>query len=131
MNPENMFEVASRQKFRFDSKVGLLSIEDLWSLPLKSNTKASLDGIAIELHRQLKGSEESFVSETSKDQTLELKFEIVKHIIKVRMAENQAVVDRQKREAQRDQINSLIARKQNENLESLSLEELQAIANSL
>lgn len=42
-----MFIKASRTKLRFESPKGLLSVEDLWDLPLISTMgKANLDDIA-------------------------------------------------------------------------------------
>lgn len=130
-NTETMFETAFRQKLRFDSKVGQLSVEDLWELPLTSATKANLDQIAVDLNRQLKGTEESFVSTGKKNAVLELKFEIVKHIIGVRVAENQAKIDERNRAARKEQVEALIEEKKSEGLKALSLDELEALAKSL
>ena len=130
-NTETLFEAASRQKLRFDSKVGQLSVEDLWDLPLTSATKANLDQIAVELNRQLKGTEESFVSTGKKNTVVELKFEIVKHVIGVRVAENQAKLDERAKAARKEQIETLIEEKKSEGLKALSIDELEALAKSL
>lgn len=130
-NTETMFEVASRQKLRFASNIGQLSVEDLWELPLTSATKVNLDQIAVDLNRQLKGTEESFVSTGKKNAVLELKFEIVKHIIGVRVAENQAKIDERNRAARKEQVEALIEEKKSEGLKALSLDELEALAKSL
>lgn len=125
-NSAALFESASRLKLRFDSKVGQLSVEDLWDLPLTSNTKANLDAIAIDLNRQLQGTEESFVSTGTKNVVLELKFEIVKHIIGVRVAENQAKVDERAKAERKEKLQEILAQKKNEGLAALSVEELEA-----
>lgn len=125
-NTEALFEATSRLKLRFDSKVGQLSVEDLWDLPLTSATKVNLDQIAVELNRQLKGTEESFVSTGKKNAVLEMKFELVKHIIGVRVAENQAKVDERNRAARKEQLEELIAQKKNEGLKAMSIEDLEA-----
>jgi hypothetical protein len=126
-----MFEAASRLKLRFASQVGQLSVEDLWDLPLTSATKPNLDAIAVELNRQLKGTEESFVSTGKKNAVLELKFEVVKHIIDVRVTENQAKIDERNRQERKAQIADLIEQKKSEGLKALSLEELEKLAATL
>lgn len=132
MSIENLFVTASREKYRFDSKVGQLTTEDLWQLPLTSENKASLNGVAIELSRQLKGSEESFVATaTAKDKTLTNKLEIVKYVIQVRMAENAAKLEEANRKETLSRIDALIQQKEDEKLSSKSLEELQALKASL
>lgn len=120
----NLFEQATRQKLRFESTAGLLSVEDLWVLPLESANKPNLDAIAVELNRQLKGTDESFVSTGKKNKVLDLKFEIVKYIIEVRVAENTARLEESARLAKRTKLAELIARKQDQSLENMSLEEL-------
>lgn len=120
----NLFEQATRQKLRFESVAGLLSVEDLWVLPLESANKPNLDAIAVELNRQLKGTDESFVSTGKKNKVLDLKFEIVKYIIEVRVAENTARLEESARLAKRTKLAELIARKQDQSLENMSLEEL-------
>lgn len=129
-----MFEKASRLKLRFDSAKGLLTVEDLWDLPLTSNTgKANLDDIARDLHRLLKEADEvSFVKpaqgSTESDQ---LAFDVVKHIIDVRVAERDAAAQKAERAEKKQQILAMIAQKENEALGSTSLEELRAMAASL
>lgn len=127
MSTMNLFELATRKKFRFESKAGLLSVEDLWDLPLDSRTKASLNEVAINISRELKAQTESFVAIAKKDTTNEQKLEIVKYVIDVRLEEAKAIAEAQDRAAQRAKIDELIAKKKDESLEGLSLEELLAM----
>lgn len=123
----NIFEAASRLKLRFDSNVGLITVEDLWTLPLSHTSKVSLDGIAVALNKELKGSEESFVTNAKKDEIVKLKFDIVKYVIDVRLEENKKKTEEVQRKAKLENIDQLIAQKQNEKLANLSLEELEAL----
>lgn len=123
------FESASRVKLRFETPNGSLSVEDLWDLPLTAKTnRANLDDIAKGLSRKLRESaEESFVSRRSdSDAATELAFEIVKHIISVRVAEADAKLDAERRRQEIAKIDELIASKQHEALASESVEELRA-----
>ena len=84
-----MFETAARLKLRFDSVGGQIATEDLYDLPLISANKASLDKIAVNINRQLRETAtESFVVDTPKaDTMLQLKMNIVKHVIAVKKEE--------------------------------------------
>ena len=129
-----MFEQAARLKVRFDSPKGLLSVEELWELPLTvRNGGASLDNIAKGLNRQIKETDtESFVVKAPKaDAVLKLKFEIVIHIISVRMAEAAVAEAAAEKAKQKDKILAVIARKQDEKLEGASLEDLQKMVSEL
>ena len=129
-----MFEKASRLKLRFDTVQGLVSVEDLWDIPLVNHRgKANLDDIAKYLYKQLKDSDtESFVVKaTKKDETLQLKFDLVKHVIEVRLAENEAAALLQTNKEKKQKLLMLIAQKENEALSGTSLEELRAMADSL
>ena len=128
----NLFELATRKQYRFNSQVGALSVEDLWNLPLTSARSASLDAIAKELHSQLKEETISFVTPSVSDNTVvQQKFDIVKHIIDVKVSERDAAKLASDNAAKKQKILSLIAEKQDEKLSEASLEELQALANSL
>lgn len=130
-----MFEKATRQKLRFNSSKGLLTVEDLWDLPLTSTTgKPNLDDIAKSLNREIRegDGETSFVEPTSpKNTTTQLAFEIVKHVIAVRIAERNAAADAQKKRETKQKIMEIIENKQNEALAGKSLEELQAMVQSM
>jgi hypothetical protein len=129
-----MFEKAARLKLRFETPKGLITVEDLFELPLTvRNGGASLDNIARDLNRKIKDTEtESFVDDTPKSDTItELKFEIVKHVIGVRKAEAAAAKEKADKAAKRQQILGIMERKQNEKLEGTSLEDLQKMLEAL
>lgn len=128
----NLFEIASRQKFRFDTPKGLLSVEDLWELPLTSANagRANLDDIAKALHREIRESDSavSFVKPTEVNTTiLQTKFEIVKYIIDVRVTERDAQAQAADRAARKQQLLAILERRENAELESKSPEEIRAM----
>lgn len=129
-----MFEKAARLKLRFDTPQGKLSVEDLWELPLSAARSANLDDIAKGLNRELKNSdtEESFVKKSTPSNTvLKLKFELVKHIIAVRLTEADEAEKAQANRTRKQQILNLIAQKQDAALSEKSVEELTAMVSDL
>ncbi len=130
-----MFEKAARLKLRFESSNGALSVEDLWDLPLTGGTanKTNLDKIAMALSRQLKEeATESFVNKPPRPNgELQLKFDIVKHVIDVRMAEAEAAKNKADSKAKKDRIMEIIAKKQDAALENASTEELLKMVEAL
>lgn len=127
-----MFEKASRIKLRFPTEIGELAVEDLWDMPLQNNS-LSLDNLARQLHREVKENDEaeSFVTPLStKDQVVVLQFDIVKHIIKVKLDEKAAAVDKEAEKAKKQQILGIIADKQKEQLAGKSVDELKEMLKS-
>lgn len=129
----NLFEQASRRKLRFQTAVGILTTEDLWDLPLSAKNKVDLDGVARALHNRLKEHEDvSFVkSSTKPDGDLQLAFEVVKHVIDVRVTERDAAVQAAEKAAKKSKLLEVIARKQDMELENASVEELQKMVQEL
>lgn len=126
-----MFEKATRLKVRFNTQNGVLTVEDLWDLPLDSKVKASLNTIAIGLNKEIKESgEESFVGTSKANPITVLKFEIVKHIISVRLAEADEKAKARAKAEQKETIGKLIAEKEQEGLKSMSLDELKKLYNA-
>lgn len=125
----NIFEQASRRKYRFSTAQGLLSADDLWDLPLTSTRHVNLNSIAIDLHKQIKDSAEvSFVETKSvTDTDLETKFEIVKYIIEDKksvIARNNEAATTKEHNAR---IDSLIASKKDAALAEMSVEDLEKL----
>lgn len=122
----DLFEKASKQKLRFNTARGSITTEDVWDLPLRSEKNFSLDILAISVNKALKeSSEESFVeAKTTVNAELQLKLDIIKHIIKVKLADQATRFDRIHKKRQKDQILALIADKENDELRGKSKEDL-------
>ena len=123
----NLFEMATRKKFRFPFK-GMISVEDLWELSVQN-----LDTVFKALNAESKqAKEESLLAVKSDEDTiLDAKIEIVKHIVSVKQNE---AVQRQNAAAMREQkrkLQELIANKQDAELQGKSIEELQAMLSAL
>lgn len=129
-----MFEKATRTKLRFDTSRGLISVEDLWDLPLTSGVgKLNLDDLARGLDAEIKqGAGISFVTEASTvSEKLKLKFDLVLHVITVKLAENKAALAVRANAEKKQQLLGIIAQKESEQLLGSSLDELKAMVASL
>lgn len=125
----NMFEKATKQKLRFDSPMGQLTVEDVWDLPLKHRSKFDLDTLAKGINRKIKEQEEeSFVTApTTANSTLRAKLDIVKHIIEVRMSEAETRAKAAEKRDRNARILEILDRKQNQKLEDMDESELRAL----
>ena len=119
----NIFEYAIRNKVRFPFK-GMISVEDLWDLSL-----TNLDSIYKTLNKQVKQSEEESLlnTKTDVDTELEVQIAIVKHIVSVKLAEQEAREKAAAKKAQRQKIMSIIAKKEDENLDNMSIDQLRKL----
>jgi len=123
----DMFEQASKEKLKFNSSRGQITVEDLWDLPLKSVTnKPNLNDVAKSISKELKrDEEESFVDDvTEHDKISELKLEIVKHIISVKKDENSRKLKLKEIEDESFRISQLLIKRKEENLNSKTEEDL-------
>lgn len=122
-----MFEKASRMKLRFTYK-GVCSVEDLWDMRL-----TELDSLFKALNTQLKAREgESLLGAVSPaDKVLDLQIEIVKHIVKTRLAERDAARALAEKADKKQKILEIIAHKQDAVLFDTPLEELMKMAEEL
>lgn len=131
----NIFEKATRQKLRFASTRGELTIEQLWDIPLlaKNGNGFDLDTIAKSVNRELKEvAEESFVATANPARTtLELKLEILKHIISVKLDERSKAEKAESNRAERERLMEILQKKKDAQLEDLSVEEIQARLDAL
>lgn len=123
----NIFEYAVRNKVRFPFK-GMISAEDLWDLSL-----TNLDSIYKTLNKQVKQSEEEslLTTKTSVDTELEIQIAIVKHIVSVKLEEQEAREKAATKKAQKQKIMSIIATKEDEALQNSSVDDLRKMLEEL
>ena len=132
----NLFEIASRENYTFETGKGVLSTNDLWNLPLESKTNTpSLDSIAISLDQEIKNSASgSFVNKTGRtnqSSTTKNKLEIVKRVIEYKQEQIELAKEKQKSGAMREVILKALEQKQTESILTKSPEELQEMLKNL
>ncbi len=127
-NIMNIFEQASRLKLRFEHARGNFTVEQLWDLPLKSNLKANLNEIAVEVNKSVQNEQTiDFVDGGNSSAGLEnqLRLDILKYIIE---SKKKDITNKQEKEAKLSQLRLLKeeqARRKLNNLTSGSDEELE------
>ena len=123
----NIFEYATRNKVRFPFK-GLISVEDLWDLSL-----TNLDFIYKTLNKQVKQSEEEslLTTKTSVDTELEVQIAIVKHIVSVKLKDQEAREKAAAKNAQKQKLMSIISAKEDEELRNSSVDDLRKMLDAL
>lgn len=115
-----MFENAARMKLRFSFR-GQISVEDLWDL-----TVEDLDGIFKSLSSELKDQkgESLLEKKTKNDEILELKVGIIKHIVMVKLKEQEMRENEIIRSGKKQKLLGILAEKQDEQYRNLSIEDL-------
>lgn len=124
---KNLFEIAARKAFRFESVRGDITTEQLFDLPLTSRNGFDLDNVARTVNNQLKAvTEESFVTttRTTGKTDLETKLDIVKFVIADRIAENEAKLLKADKAAKRAKILDALAAQEDKALTEASREDL-------
>ena len=122
-----IFEQATKQKFRFPSNKGELTVEQLWDLPLQSKSGFDLDSVAKQVNSSLKAvTEESFVSSVERPEHSKLNtmLDVVKHIIACKLKYIEDAEARRDKAVKRERLLSILASKQDQELQALSAEEL-------
>ena len=121
-----MYKQAARLGLRVPTTKGLLSVEQLWTLKLKDLS----DSLKLLKKNSTKtsDSELDFLEEvTTVDVVSELAFGIMKDIYLTKREEAKQIKEDAEVKAYNQKIIEIIARKQDQDLENKSLEELQAL----
>ena len=122
----NIFEQATRSKLRFETNKGSLSIETLWDLSL-----TALNNLYIELNSKVESASTHGLmgarKNTKESVELNLKLELIEHVYNARVEEIKAKEKIQAARAQNEMIDDLIAQKEHEKLQNLSIEQLQKL----
>jgi len=132
---KNLFEIASRAKLRFETTKGLISVEELWDIPLQGKA-VSLNELAKAYKKRVAaGQEEDFVAMSSRTsgnsnavvELDQIAFELILHVIDVRVKESRAAEEAVAEEQRKSKIREIIAKKKDSALENMSVEELEKL----
>lgn len=124
----NMFLVGTRHKLRFPFK-GSIRIEDLWDLSLEELD--SLYGLLLEEQGAVKGGGLLNYHQSKADLEIELKLGIVKEVFEYLSFKKQEATAARKRADTRQKVMEIMASKKDDALKGKSMEELQALLDSL
>lgn len=118
-----LFITAARNKVRFSTNRGLLTVEDLWDLSLES-----LDRIAVSIDEAVqKHGRKSFIGAQPKEaEGLQTQFDLVKFVIDTKLAEKAEAKTAADREAQVTFLKGLLEKKQLADLENMTPDEIKA-----
>ena len=127
MQNVNMFEIATRNQFRFAFK-GMLNVEDLWQL-----SPRDLDTIFKTLNSQLRQIKEESLLETKsmEDQILDVKIQIVKHIFNIKQEEEAKRIKAKENKEKKQKLMEILANKENQDLLNKSKEDIQKMLDEL
>lgn len=115
----DILEKAIRLKLRFNFK-GMLTVEDLWDLKLNE-----LDMIYKELNQQKKLQEsESLLTNNLTNDIVNLQIEIIKYVVEQKQAEQLAKQTEIEKQQQKQKILEILSRKQDDDLQNKSTEDL-------
>ncbi len=124
---ENIFEMATRNKYRFPYK-GMISVEDLWDL-----NQTQLDSIYKALNKEVKANQEDSLmfSQTQTDLDLQAKIEIVRHIYTTKEQDAAFRAAAAENAEKKRRILEILEQKQEDSLKNKSEEELLKMLNEI
>ena len=119
-----MYKEALQKKLRFKTNKGMITTEDLFDLSLQN-----LDTLAIMLDKKIsEAPKKSFIEELPvKENDDKLRFNIVKDVINIKLKARKDNIDKAQADAQKKRILEIIAKRDDEELEKKSTEELRAM----
>ena len=135
-NMSDLFEQATRKKLRFQLPKGELTIEQLWDLrPIRQGNKIVDELLNQKKELKLKFLQASLLQEegedvsplTEEEKLDELRLAIVTHILNVKSEEKKAEASKLANKAHNEKIRGIMARKQDDKYEELSMEELEGL----
>lgn len=119
-----MYKEALQKKLRFKTNKGMITTEDLFDLSLQN-----LNTLAIMLDKKIsEAPKKSFIEELpAEENDDELRFSIVKDVINIKLKARKDNIDKVQADAQKKRILEILAKRNDEELEKKSTEELRAM----
>lgn len=119
-----MYKEALQKKLRFKTNKGMITTEDLFDLSLQN-----LNTLAIMLDKKIsEAPKKSFIEELpAEENDDELRFSIVKDVINIKLKARKDNIDKAQADARKKRILEILAKRNDEELEKKSTEELRAM----
>lgn len=119
-----MYKEALQKKLRFKTNKGMITTEDLFDLSLQN-----LNTLIIMLDKKIsEAPKKSFIEELpAEENDDELRFSIVKDVINIKLKARKDNIDKAQADAQKKRILEILAKRNDEELEKKSTEELRAM----
>lgn len=119
-----MWEKSIRLKVRWVHNKGFVGPEDLWVIPLEE-INTMYKGLRAE---QKMNEEDSLLgSPTKNTDLLDLKIAILKRVVEVRLAEQNAIAQTALRKAEKDKLLAILADKEDEELRGKSAADIRKL----
>ena len=121
-----MYKKAAKLKLRFTSSKGQLTVEQLFDLTM-SELSSLIKKVNADLKKEARVDDDlGFLEGKDETESLNsLRFDILKDVYLTKKQEREEAATDQEKKARRQRISEIIARKKDEALESLSIEELE------
>jgi|JI7StandDraft_1071085.scaffolds.fasta_scaffold15538_2 hypothetical protein len=115
------FKEATKQKLRFTTTKGSLSVEQLWDLSVEE-----LDTLAVSLEKEYgeSGKKSFLVTKSVKDKKTKLMFDVALEVLTTKLEEAEVAAKKKEDKEHNDKIFELIAQKQDDKLKGMSVAEL-------
>jgi len=130
----HIFELAAKNKYRFGTSKGSLTVEDLFDLPLTSEKGVSLNSVAKGVNNTLQDSmsvDFVGVNPTVANTLLTNMLEVVKRVIEIKQAAASTAAEKKAKAEKKQLILELIEKKQTDALAGKSTEELSKMLDEL
>jgi hypothetical protein len=129
----NLFELAARESYRFKTTRGVVTVEDLYQMPLTAQSGFCLNQVAKDINAEIKAAEEEdFVKvRSSSDTTLTNQLNIVKHIIAHKLAEAETKRKAVEKRQQKQMLLEALAQRKQVDLSTKTAEEIEAMLAAL
>lgn len=123
---KNIYKKAIQENLRFETPKGILTTEQLFSLGMDDLDLACRKAAAAVKKEQTVDDSLAFLEgKDASDSLAVLRFEILKDVYLTKKEERERTILNEDKKKQRALIASIIARKRNEELENMSIEELE------
>ena len=121
-----MYKKAAKLKLRFNSSKGLLTVEQLFDLTMPE-LSSLIKKVNTDLKKEARVDDDlAFLEGKDETESLNsLKFDILKDVYLTKKQEREEAATDQEKKATRQKIAEIIAKKKDEALENLSIEELE------